>query len=346
MKMRDSTAKFLRRIGAGSLLPLIAKLIEPSLRLMNHVTAFLFAPLFRNIARHGYGGNICLRWGFLPLPVHYYSPVPDIEDLRRRKVWTKKTTLTGIDFNPTNQIALLHRLGERYGKECQWPTFPTANPADFHLAVDNFSYGCASALHTMIREYRPRHIIEIGSGNSSKIISKALEMNSPKIRYDGYTIIDPYPKDYIKDGMLKNSRLRSERVELIEPSFFDALGENDILFIDSSHVVKIADDVNFLYLEILPRLNPGVVVHVHDITLPDEYPSVYALRERSRQFWTEQYLLQAFLTHNAKFEILMAMHYLQRYYPDDFQTAFPYYDSKTHTLGSSSFWMRRIPNAN
>jgi hypothetical protein len=107
------------------------------------------------------------------------------------------------------------------------------------------------------------------------------------------------------------------------------------LFIDSSHTVKIGGDVNYLFLEVLPRLNPGVIVHVHDVFFPFEYRRDWVLDEF--RFWTEQYLLQAFLTLNSDFEVLLGTYYLSRYHEDQLQAAFP-------NLGrwiGGSFWMRR-----
>ena len=117
--------------------------------------------------------------------------------------------------------------------------------------------------------------------------------------------------------------------------FFSQLDSGDILFIDSSHTVKIGGDVNYLFLEVLPRLKPGVIVHVHDIFFPFEYRRHWVLDEF--RFWTEQYLLQAFLTFNSEFEVLMANYYLSRYHKEHLRAAFP---DLPRWIGGS-FWMRR-----
>jgi hypothetical protein len=133
-------------------------------------------------------------------------------------------------------------------------------------------------------------------------------------------------------------------VELCSPALFERLEENDILFIDSSHSVKIGSDVNFLYLEVLPRLKPGVVVHIHDIPMPYEYTKTYATNPAFRMFWTESYLLQAFLIYNSEFEVLLSMAYLQGSHPDLYREAFPSFDPEADT-GSGSIWIRRKPQA-
>ena len=121
----------------------------------------------------------------------------------------------------------------------------------------------------------------------------------------------------------------------IDLEFFSQLQSGDILFIDSSHTVKIGGDVNYLFLEVLPRLNPGVIVHVHDIFLPFECRRDWVLDEF--RFWTEQYLLQAFLTFNSEFEVLLGNYYLSRYHEEHLQAAFP---DLPRWIGGS-FWMRR-----
>jgi len=294
----------------------------------------------RQIALTGRGSQACLDQGFLPVPVHFYSPLPDIKDLEQRQVWDQKSELPGIDFRPQSQLELLEGLG-KFGSECNWPLNPTMRPLDFFVNNQSFSFGCAGALYVMIRHFKPKRIIEVGSGNSSKVIYQAITKNQTETKQKThYTIIDPYPSDYI--SQIPNAELIAERVELVNPKIFEQLSENDLLFIDSSHSVKIGGDVTFLYLEVLPRLKPGVVIHTHDIDLPYEYPKAYATSETFRQFWTEQYLLQAFLIGNRDFEVLLGMHYIQTNQKDAFQKAFPHYDPAKHLFTSGSFWYRRL----
>src|ERR1044071_9524271 len=133
--------------------------------------------------------------------------------------------------------------------------------------------------------------------------------------------------------------LIEKNVQEINLEFFSQLESGDILFIDSSHTVKIGGDVNYLFLEILPRLKPGVIVHVHDIFLPFEYRRDWVMDEF--RFWSEQYLLQAFLTFNSEFEVLLANRYLAYRYLEDLKAAFPNLTS----WGGGSFWMPRRPSA-
>lgn len=296
---------------------------------------------FRKIAFEGWGSNKCLKKGYLPMPVDCYSPIPDLEDLKKRQVWDQRSEMYGVDFNIKGQLQLLKNLGKQYGKECVWPLHPTDKSEEFYIDNLGFSYGCAASLHTIIREFKPKRVIEIGSGHSSKVISYALKLNLKAGLKSQYLIIDPFSPDFMKKQIVNFTKIYKKRVEEMPPSFFDQLEKNDILFIDSGHTVRIGGDVNFLYLDVLPRLKPGVIIHIHDINLPYEYPKVYATQEVFRQFWTEQYLLQAFLACNKEFEVLLAMGYLMADRLKDFQKAFPNYNSKIHKFKSGSFWMRR-----
>ena len=294
--------------------------------------------IFKIVAATGKNSGICLKNGFLPIPVHFYSPVPDISDLEQRNIWEIRSKLPGIDLNPELQMEFLSLIGKDYAEECVWPPEQTGNPAEFYVNNPSFSYGCAAATHCMIKKFTPRTFVEVGSGMSSLIISKALSSNTQK---SNYIIVDPYPNDVIRNKLINLDILYQSRVETLTPSFFDQLITNDILFIDSGHCVRIGGDVNFLLLDVLPRLNPGVIIHFHDISLPYEYPKAYAIDETFRQFWTEQYMLQSFLSCNRDFEILLAMNYLMNNHKDFFKKTFNHYDPSLHKFISGSFWIRR-----
>lgn len=300
------------------------------------------AKVFKYTASTGKGSDVCLEMGFLPVPVHFYSPLPDIKDLEQRNIWSAVSNLSGIDFRIEAQTALLSLLGNRFGGECCWPLRPTDDPAQFYLQNSSFSYGCAASTYCMIRQHKPANVIEIGSGMSSRVIAAALTVNRREDSQCSYVIIDPYPGELVSSGCLNGAELVRSRVELLETEFFERLQAGDILFIDSSHSVKIGGDVNNLFLDILPCLAPGVVVHIHDISLPYEYPRAYATNESFRQFWTEQYLLQGFLSFNSEFEVLLGMNYLMVDHAPLFKEVFPHYSPNLHPFISGSFWIRRM----
>ena len=323
--------------------------VKKSMRVLNYFldrvisfaakhSARVLAPIITHMARTGVGTDRCLRLGSLPMPVHFHSPVPDLEDLERRKVWDRKSDLAGIDFRPEEQVAFLLKLGKEFGRECDWPPNPSSDPYKFYTENYSFSFGCAAATHCILRHFKPHRLIEVGSGNSSLVISQALSLNAPESEY---IVVDPYPRSMIENGLPALTRLVKERVELLDVNFFAQLAKDDVLFIDSGHVVRIGGDVNYLILEVLPRLAPGVIVHFHDIGLPYEYPKVYATNPKFRVLWTEAYLLQAFLCFNSEFEILLAMNYLMSERQEVFRGAFPLYDPVKHRAMSGSFWIHR-----
>jgi hypothetical protein len=110
----------------------------------------VLAPIISHMARSGVGTDACLRYGCLPMPVHFHSPVPDLADLEQRKVWDRRSDLVGIDIRPDAQVALLTRLGQKFGHECDWPPNPTGDPYQFYTENTNFSYGCAASTHCIL----------------------------------------------------------------------------------------------------------------------------------------------------------------------------------------------------
>ena len=213
----------------------------------------------------------------------------------------------------------------------------------FHL--DNGLFGGIDALvaYCMIRHFQPRLIIEIGGGFSTLLLTEAAAKNNTS----ALTCIEPFPQEFLKQGVPGLHRLIEKKVQDIDLEFFSELHSGDLLFIDSSHTVKIGGDVNYLFLEVLPRLEPGVIVHIHDIFLPFEYRRDWVLGEF--RFWAEQYLLQAFLAFNSEFEVLMANNYMAHRYLEDIRAAFPTLEKlkaappNSVRWGGGSFWMRRKP---
>jgi predicted O-methyltransferase YrrM len=197
----------------------------------------------------------------------------------------------------------------------------------FSLKNDYFTTPDAEVLYAVVQLYRPAKIVEIGSGNSTQLFRKAIieaGLNSH------LTSIDPEPRRDIAKYADEIKRYRVE--DLCDFEFAERLGGNDIVFIDSSHQVALGNDVNWLVLNILPTLASGVLVHFHDIFLPYEYPR----KVDHRWNWTEQYLVQAFLTGNEPYDVLWAGHYLQQTYPQ-FESHFEQWNKSTAT----SLWLQK-----
>ena len=189
----------------------------------------------------------------------------------------------------------------------------------------------------MIRHFKPKKIIEIGSGYSTLLSAKAILKNEAEGDKCYLKAIEPYPNEIIKKGFPGLGKLIIDEAQNIPLSEFKELKENDIIFIDSSHVLKLGSDVKYEYLEILPSLEKGVIAHVHDIFLPKEYPREWVFSKH--RFWNEQYLLQAFLTFNTNFEILWASQYMHLKNPEKLEMAFNSY--KREKTSPGSFWIRK-----
>lgn len=281
------------------------------------------------------------RLGFHITRNHYYSPIPDTRTLKD-ELWTRHSGLFGVDINEKCQLELLSVFSRFKTEYDSLPLNynPSLKPYDYYIKNGAFESVDGEILYCMIRHFKPRKIIEIGSGYSTCLSAQAILKNKEEEKnYRGELIaIEPYPNEVLKSGFPGLSQLITKRVQDIPLDFFVQLGENDILFIDSTHVLKIGSDVHYEYLEILPRLNKGVIIHIHDIFLPAEYPKKWVLEEY--RFWNEQYLLQAFLAFNDSFQVLWAGSFMHLKHPDKLESAFNSYNR--NEVWPGSFWMKKI----
>lgn len=280
------------------------------------------------------------KWGVHVSPVHFYYPTPDTKSLSEA-LWDKKSSLIGIDMNDAAQLAMLSSFRMNY--KAEYENFPkesdAAHSARYFLNNGAFESVDGEILYCMVRALQPKKIIEIGSGFSTYLSAQALLKNQNETGINCELVaIEPYPNKTLKMGFPGLSRLIPKKIQDVPLQYFDTLEENDILFIDSSHVLKIGSDVETEYLEILPRLKKGVFVHIHDIFLPTHYPKNWIQKEKL--FWNEQYLLQAFLTFNDHFEVIWAGNYMHLNYPEELQKTFGSYNSQCIQPGS--FWIKKI----
>lgn len=289
----------------------------------------LFAPLFYYVARSGVGTNWCRKFGFEPMRIHFYQPIPEYASLPDT-FFTTAQDLPGITVDTHAIEGTLTQLGA-YSRECQWQE-QGGRDGEYYAQNSQFGYSSAALLHTIIRWQKTHRVVEIGSGYSTLISLEALRKNGEFT----LTCIEPYPKAELYKLPID---LRVAKAEDIDLDTYLSLEAGDILFIDSSHVAKLNSDVNFLYMRVLPRLKPGVIVHIHDIYIPYEYPKIHFTRKPSL-YWNEQYLLQAFLSCNRDFEILLPGFFVQTHMQTIFQTAFAGYQPSLHRA-TSSFWLRR-----
>ncbi len=270
--------------------------------------------------------------GVFPIRNHYYEPQFDFRE--RHKDFSLERSLPGIKLNIDTQLARLKKYV--YSHELEHISLEKKDDLQFYLNNGSFGAGDAEYWYQIIRDIKPKRIIEVGSGNSTLMAMMAIEKNKAE-RSDyscEHTCIEPYEMPWLEKTNASVLRVKVEEVEL---GFFSQLEENDILFIDSSHVIRPHGDVLFEYLELFPSLNKGVIVHVHDIFLPKNYPEEW-LKEKVN-FWNEQYLLEAFLSHNDSWKIVGALNYLSHNYFDELKSVAPYLTS-IHEPGS--FYMQKI----
>ena len=212
-----------------------------------------------------------------------------------------QTDVPGVNLNRAVQEKWLRSV-EGFYKELPYDEEPVVGYR-YHYNNEAFVYTDAIFLFGILRTLRPKRIVEIGSGYSSAIM---LDVNETYLNGQvAMTFIEPYPdrlNRLLKATDTSSATIIDKRLQDVETAPWNQLKENDILFIDSSHVSKCGSDVNQLFFEILPSLSPGVVVHVHDVFPRFEYPLSWLKRG---WYWNEDYLLRSFLMFNDAFEILI-----------------------------------------
>jgi len=272
-----------------------------------------------------------MKIGVLPVIDHYYQPLINpkkhlIKSLREDR------DLPGIDFNREGQLDLLSKFN--YNDELIKFPMEKTNRVEFFYNNEWYETGDAEYLYNMVRHFKPGKIIEIGSGHSTLMVLNALDKNKEENSdYQcNHICIEPYERPWLEKRGVEVVR---KKVETIDKSFFQTLEANDILFIDSSHMIRPQGDVLFEYLEILPILKPGVIIHIHDIFMPKDYLDEWVYEHF---LWNEQYLLEAFLTFNDKFKIIGALNYLSFNYQKELAEKCPLFAQRLH-IEPCAFWM-------
>lgn len=286
---------------------------------------------FIGVKKFPINNSLFHKIGFFPIVNHYYEPQFDFKGYSQ-----KIRHFEGINFNSEAQLTLLHSF--EYKVELDALTNVKSDRGGYFFSNGSFESGDAECYYSLIRKFKPKKIIEVGSGYSTLMAVEAIKLNRMEGEANMCTItcIEPYEMQWLSDIEVE---LLTQKVEDADLGLFEKLEAGDILFIDSSHIIRPEGDVLFEIFEILPRLNPGVLIHFHDIFTPLNYPEKW-LKEEFRM-WNEQYLLEAFLSYNAKFEVVLVLSYLTIYHKREVCDAFPVYAKDAgKTLGS--FWIRRL----
>lgn len=278
------------------------------------------APLFRAVGNWPAAYPLYIRQadrvGVQWRSTHYYQPTYADQDLPRDVSGLRE--LPGLDLGEAGQCALLQAMGEQPDLE----TLSRGLPVDaaYRYANDQYSFGDADSLYAMLRLKKPARLIEIGSGNSTRVAQIALRANSADdpAYHCRHVCIEPYEMAWLE---VLGPEIIRKRVQDVPLSLFDELRAGDILFIDSSHVIRPFGDVLYEFQSIIPRLAKGVIVHVHDIFTPRDYPEAWLRAER--RLWNEQYLLEVMLAHSARYRTILAMNWLTHAHRAAVDRAFP-----------------------
>jgi predicted O-methyltransferase YrrM len=275
-------------------------------------------------------------------PGHYYSPLPDTRELaaepRSSEVWPEEPRETpGVDWRDAEQVALCRSVFGRQTR-LEFRDEPTGSEIDYFTQNDQYSAFDSWVLEAFLRHLRPRQLVEVGSGFSTLVSARVNRDHLESAMR--LTSIEPYPREFLVEGVPGVSELRIEKVQDTPISVFQELDRDDVLFIDTSHVAKTGSDVVWLYQEVVPRLRAGVVVHIHDIFAPGEYPEDWVLDGRG---WNELYVVRAFLAFNTAFRIEFGSQYMLKRHRNIIEEAFPEMREERYaTPGGGALWIRRV----
>ncbi|MFG0245058.1 MAG: class I SAM-dependent methyltransferase [Phycisphaerales bacterium JB052] len=270
------------------------------------------------------------------LPVHYYTPVPDTRTLRDSD---EAIFAQHIDYRCEQAMQELRQYAEQFQEK--FAEIGSRNEADkrqFSFQGSPYHPLEAEVLYSTIRSSKPKKIIEIGCGYSTLLIAEALrdaKHDDPTFGCE-YICYEPFRPSYLDPAPEQVTRFVDKPVQELDCRTIAELGPGDLLFIDSTHVAAIQSDVVHEYLALLPALNPGVRIHIHDIFLPYDYPMNWM--HKSRFFWNEQYLLFAYLLGNNGIRVTMPLHYLWRQHEAELRERFPSTE-KAH-MPPSAMWLQ------
>jgi hypothetical protein len=269
--------------------------------------------------------------GYHVYPRAYYSPLLlkeeiDLTVLDRRRV------LPGITFN--EQRALGWLVGLRpYVTELESLPYEQDGTSPFWFANKWFNDFDAASLYAVLRDIKPKRYIELGCGFSSLISSRALSRNIAETSACDVVFADPNPRLDVS-AQLSCGRLLKQRVQDLPMELFANLESGDVLFIDTSHVVKFQSDVVQALVTILPALKPGVWIHVHDVFTPYDYPEEWLTQSRFSN--NEQYALEALLSGGDRYSVELPLYLLWKEHAARLSAFFP-----QGRLRPQGFWMRK-----
>ena len=263
--------------------------------------------------------SILRKIGVFPIRRHYYEPLFDPSLLA--KPLSEDRLLPGIDLNENGQLNFLSNLTFSPELHAMDWNGPFTDNQTFRLNNQSFESGDADFLYQFLRAVKPRRVIEIGSGHSTRVARVALLANQAETSHiSAHVCIEPYEQSWLEQ--LGGIQLIRKRLEECQIDWASELQAGDLLFIDSSHMIRPQGDVLKEYLEILPQLVSGVYVHIHDIFTPKDYLQSWI--QNNVFFWNEQYLLEALIADRTRYEVIAGLNYLKHHHYDRLKIICPY----------------------
>lgn len=265
------------------------------------------------------------------VPADFYSQIPSVEDINNSfeyKDNNEEIYNSGI-FNKKNIQNFMEKIGI-YVEEFSPPKDGNIDkPKEYFWNNPAFSFFDALSYYCVLRHYKPLHVLEVGSGFSTLVADAAIKKNN----IGKLTLIEPYPKAFLRELDSVDKIIESFVQEISVPDLVALVESSDIWFIDSTHTVKIGSDCLYLYLKIMPEISKDIIVHTHDIYLPFGSNKKMALNKQI--FWTEQYLLYAYMLDNPKIEVLFGGVYANRVLP---QVVKKFMAGKSEAKGASLWY--------
>ncbi len=304
-------------------------------RLFNFAVGLIPAPILSRLLRALQAHpQIATRVGYQVYRQVFYNPFPNPGEVDLEKLKLKRF-LPGIDLRVTESLELLRELSyfsaevekflkNRSGNLPAWDmTYP---PAD------------SATLYSMLRHFKPRRYIEVGCGYSSRASVAALHENASDGHMCQATFIEPYPPPYLTELNLPGEFI--QKIEQVPLERFQQFAAGDVLFIDTSHVIKVQNDVEYELLRVLPSLKPGVIVHIHDIFTPYDYPAEWLVGDHPNHGGNnEQYALECLLSGGGDWDVLLPAHLLWREHRSAFESLIKS-DERP-----AAFWMQKSATA-
>lgn len=272
------------------------------------------------------------RGGVDILPRHFYSQIPDIKDLRSEDHWKRAYSMVGVDGSaPDSQVVFLRTV-------C--PPELSAELLDLNVYADACArngavgYGPIEAdfLYCFARTLKPRRVVQVGAGVATAVLLRASADGGFPLEI---VCVEPYPTDFLRDAARAEAiTLIASKAEAVAVELLTDLGDGDLLFVDSTHTVKVGSEVNRIILEVLQRLSKGVYVHFHDVLFPYDYsPDILG---DELFFWNETVLLHAFLIGNARYTLRAALSMVHYERPGALRELIPTYEPRIHIDGLRS----------